>query len=247
MDAAPEHILTSLGKAAENIPVFGALALSSSDQFADSYSFCGDKVLTDGVVLAAIFTKSPPSFYSVSVKYNRIMRLKDPITEAKGKTLLSIGGKTFKEYMETDSSGAGEDLPYLFYGSDGSEIVRVCHRITPEGYGLFTGEVPPDAMIAVCTGVSKEDIVETATELFSRIKEECGETSGCLIYSCMTRRFLLGPDKNVELWAIQNVLGDNKALSFSYSGGEVFPQTLKSGKMINQLQNNTLIVCVFHE
>lgn len=245
MEVPLERVLASLGKTAENIPIFGSLGLSFRDGYTGSYPLYGGEALTDGVVLAAVFTKENPRFYSASVKHERIMRLNDPVTAVNGKVLISIGGKTYKEYMETIGIGTGEIVPYFFFGQDGSEIMRVCIAVTPEGYGVFTGEVPADTAIAVCAGVSKEDVAETAAELASQVKGECGEMSGCLIYSCMARRFLLGADKSVELRAIREHMGD-RVFNFAYCGGEVFPQTLGNGKIVNQLQNNTLIGCAFH-
>lgn len=240
-----EHILVSLGKTAENIPAFGSLGLSFQDGYLSGDPLYGGEALADSVVLAAVFTKTKPRFYSASVKPDRVIRLNDPVTAAKGKILLSIGGKTYKEYLETTGIGTGEFLPYSFFGPDGSEIIRVCLEVTPEGYGVFTGEVPANAAAAVCTVISKEDIADTAEELLSRVSREGKDMSGCLIYSCMTRQIMFGTDKNVELRVVQKNIGD-KAFNFAYCGGEVFPQTLESGRIKNQLQNNTLIVCAFH-
>ena len=245
MEVSPDHVLVSLGRQAENVPVFGSLGLSFKGGYPDSYPLYGGEPLTNGVVLAAVFTKEKPRFYSASFKYDRIMRLNDPVTATDGKILISIGGKTFREYMETNGLGTGENLPYFFYGPEGSEILRFCVTVTPDGSGVFAGEVPVNAAIGVCTWVSKEDVVETAAELISQVSGECGEMSGCLIYSCMARRILLGADKNVELQAIRKHIGD-RVFTFAYCGGEMFPQFLENGKIINQLQNDTLIVCVFY-
>jgi hypothetical protein len=245
MDVSPERALAALGKIAENVPVFGSLGISLKKGYTGSYPLYGGEALTDGLVLAAVFTREKPRFYSASIKHERIMRLNDPVTAAKGKLLISIGGKTYREYMETNGIGTGELSPYFFYGPEGSEIIRVCMAVTPEGCGVFTGEVPANTAIAVCTGVSKDDITETAAELLRRVNGECGEMSGCLIYSCMTRRLLLGADNNMELRAVRESMG-GRVFNFVYSGGEVFPQILESGRIVNQLQNNTLIVCAFH-
>jgi hypothetical protein len=245
MEVPLERVLSSLDKTAENIPVFGSLGLSFKEGYTDSYPLYNGESLMDGVALAAVFTKVKPRFYSASIKHEKVIRLNDPVTVVNGKVLISIGGKTFREYMETNGIGTGENLPYFFYGQDGSETLRVCTALTPEGYGVFIGEVPADAAVAVCTWISKEDVVETASELISRVNKECGEMSGCLIYSCMGRRILLGADKNVELQAVLKGMGD-RVFTFAYCGGEVFPQTLKSGRIVNQLQNDTLIVCVFY-
>jgi hypothetical protein len=245
MDIPVERILVSLGETAKNIPVFGSVGVSAQEKLANSYPLCGGEALANGVVLAAVYTKEKLRFYSASIKHERIMRLNDQVTAVKGKVLISIGGKIYREYMEANGIGTGVNASYYFHNPDGSELVRVCMALTPDGYGIFAGEVPENAAIAVCAGVSREDIAETATELLSRAKGECGDISGCLIYSCMSRLMLLGVDKNTELKVVQENM-ENRVFNFAYSGGEVFPQTLKDGRIINQLQNNTLIVCVFH-
>jgi hypothetical protein len=244
MDISPERILVALGKKAENISIFGTLSVSGKDRYAGSYPIYGGEPIVGGVAMAAVFTKEKLHFYSTTVKLKRIIPLNDVVTATNGKILISIGGKTFKEYMETNGMGIGTNLPFFFYNQDGAEIVRICTAVTPEGYGVFLGDIPKHTAIAVCKWVSKEDIVKTAAELLSQASSECGDVSGYLVYSCVARRIIIGADENVELQTIEKNIG-GKAFSLSYVGGEIFPQTTKDGRLVSYFQNNTLIVCVF--
>jgi hypothetical protein len=238
------RILESLGKTAPNIPVFGSVAVSLKEKFAGSYAIFNGEVLSSRIVLAAVFTDKAPAFYSVSIKRDKVLPLRAQVSAAKGQILISVGDKKYKDYMEANNLPTSGVTPFVFIRPDGTLLNRTCLQVTEEGFGFFAGEIPVNAEMSVCTMLTADNIIETSGELLERIKNEQDDMSGCLVYSCLSRLFLLGADRVKEQSLAQKFL-EGKAFGFAYSGGEVCPQFIEPGRTVSLLQNTSLVVCVF--
>ncbi|MDR2741750.1 MAG: FIST C-terminal domain-containing protein [Treponema sp.] len=238
------RIVEALGKAAPNIPVFGSVGISLKEKFAESYALCNDEVLSSGVVLAAVFAEKAPAFYTTVLKRDKILHLREQVSMAKDKVLISIGGKTYRDYMIANKLPVSGIIPFVFFCPDGTVLDRTCRDVTPEGYGIFTGEIPVNAEIALCTNITGESIIETSDELLGRIRENHGNIPGCLLYSCVSRMAVLGADRIRESALVQEHL-KGKAFTLAYSGGEIYPQGLEDGRFVNLLQNTAMTACVF--
>jgi hypothetical protein len=54
----------------------------------------------------------------------------------------------------------------------------------------------------------------------------------------------LGVNSVAEQEKVDAIIDDEIPYQFAYCGGEVFPQWLSDGKIQNNLQNVTIIICV---
>lgn len=237
--------MESLEKTAGGIPVFGSGGITLNANFSDSHALYGDSVLTSRVAVAAIYAEEAPFFYTASVGHAATLRLRETVTAAKGRFLISIGDKNYKDFMETHHLPCGEReyVPFIFYCADGTVVNRVCFGLTPDGYGAFVGDVPLNAEMAICSSMTADNMEETIGELFGEIKAKHSDMSGCLVYSCASRIVRVG-GMGKELEMIRDKLGDT-CFSLAYAGGEIFPQTLKDNQLRNLFQNNSLTICVF--
>jgi hypothetical protein len=64
-----------------------------------------------------------------------------------------------------------------------------------------------------------------------------------LMYSCAGRNWCLGMNPLAEHEKVKECLGDTP-YHFAYSGGEIFPSRLADGRVVNHLQNDSLIICI---
>lgn len=249
MPVGKSQILSELNRASGNIPAFGSVGISLKDNYDESYAAGNGEVLTDRIAAAAVFAGRAPNFYTVSLKESKLLRLRDRVTKAEGQYLISIGDQLFRDYMNSYSLPSNSLFPFKFFCSDGSILVRSLANPTAEGYGLFADDVPEGAEIAISVHTAADDFAETAGELLSLIQKDHPNTPGCLIYSCMTRMFLFGKERNKEQVLLDDHLG-GKAYSLAYSGGEIFPHCFTGarfdgGRFVSQLQNVSMTACVF--
>jgi hypothetical protein len=244
VNVASDRILTALEKTTENIPTFGSMAVSLINaQYEKSYALFNHEILTDRIAMLAIFSDKKPRFYTTTVGNDKTIPLRDFVTETDGRLLISIGNKKYKDYMTENKLPLSGSVPFLFYYADGTVVSRVCIDITPEGYGIFAGEVPVNTEVALCTLTSVDNIIKEVEEFMEGIKKKEPDMSGCLIYSCVYRMILLGVEKIKEITAIQQNLA-GKPFGFAYSGGEIFPQSFEDGRTVNRVQNTSLTVCI---
>jgi hypothetical protein len=55
---------------------------------------------------------------------------------------------------------------------------------------------------------------------------------------------MLGTKVMAEHDKVDECIGDSAVYHFVYSGGEIFPAFLEDGSISNQLQNDSMIICV---
>jgi hypothetical protein len=238
------EILESLAKYAPEIPVFGAVAVSGKPRFAGSSAIFGGEVLANNrFVLAAVFTDKPPSFHALNPRRDKVLHLREQVSMAKGRVLISIGDKTYRDYMIANKLPVTGVTPFLFFLPDGTALTRTCIQITEEGYGVFAGEIPLNAGIAVCTSLLTEGGVLESTAGFLEAlgKDQAG---GGLLYSCMSRLFIIGANRAGETALAQKNL-EGRAFNMAYAGGEIAPLFREDGRVVNLLNNTSLIACMF--
>jgi hypothetical protein len=63
------------------------------------------------------------------------------------------------------------------------------------------------------------------------------------MYSCAGRNWCLGMQPMAEHEKVKECLEDT-SYHFVYSGGEIFPSRLGGGRVVNHLQNDSLIICI---
>jgi hypothetical protein len=133
-------------------------------------------------------------------------------------------------------------MPFVIKLDDGSTLTRACISATAEGSLVLCGSVPLGSTLAIAT-MGLADVVESTG---AKVKEALRQSNGrgMLIYSCVARSWMLGMKVMAEHEEVDACIGDSVPYQFAYSGGEIFPALLKDGKISNQLQNDTMILCV---
>jgi hypothetical protein len=94
------------------------------------------------------------------------------------------------------------------------------------------------------SSIDDKDVLESTATLLERIMQKTEDGRSALIYTCCSRFWILGPRWKEEPAKAVSVIKDTVAWHFVYSGGEVFPAILPGGKVVNNLQNYSVIVCV---
>jgi hypothetical protein len=242
-----DEFVEKLDALSGGIPAFGTLSVSNEQNFNRSFTFYNGESYPASMALAVLTGDAAPEFLSVSVNEENILKQKAVITETNRNVLRSINNMPAVKYLE--SIGLAKDgdvggiasMPFVVYPEDGSILIRACFGANEEGALILGGAVPVNAAIALGT-MDFEDVIGS-TE--SRITEalKIAEGRGLLMYSCGGRKLALHMEPMAEHEKAKECLKDNP-YHFVYSGGEVFPSRLGDGRVVNHLQNDSLIICV---
>jgi hypothetical protein len=244
-----DEFIEKIDSLSGGIPAFGTLAISNEPDFSRSYTIYNGVYYETSLVLAALVGDVDPVFLSVSVSDDNILKQKAMVTGANRNILQSVNNMPAIQYLESigiakdgDISGI-ESMPFIVYHpEDGSRLIRACIGATPEGGVILCGAVPVNAVLTLAT-MSLEDVVEStgakATEALNS-----AQGRGILMYSCAARFWAQGTQLRAEQEKVAACIGDKAPYHFVYSGGEIFPEFLPSGRVVNHLQNDSLIICI---
>jgi hypothetical protein len=229
------------------VPAFGTLAISNETDFSRTFTFYNGEAYPASMALAVLTGSAAPEFLSVSVNEKNILKQKAVVTGTNRNILRSINNMPAVKYLESiglvkgGSIGGLASMPFVVYLEDGSILTRACIGADEEGALILCGAVPLNSTIALAT-MGFEDVIGSTG---SKITEALGAAKGrgLLLYSCAARNWALGMQTMAEHEKAKECLGD-AAYNFVYSGGEIFPSRIGGGRVVNHLQNNSLIICV---
>jgi hypothetical protein len=232
------------------IPAFGTLSISNEPDFSRSYTILNGEYYPGSLVLAALTGDVDPVFLSASVTDDNILKQKAVVTGSNRNILQSVNNMPTVTYLETlglakngDISGL-ESMPFIVYLQDGSRLIRACIGATEEGGVILCGAVPLNSTLALST-MGLEDVVNsTADKVAEALKKAQAQGRGILMYSCAARYWAQGVQVTAEEEKVDEKIGDAAPYHFVYSGGEIFPEFLGDGKVVNHLQNDSLIICI---
>ncbi|MDR0586894.1 MAG: FIST C-terminal domain-containing protein [Treponema sp.] len=250
LHAGGDEFIEKIDALSGGIPAFGTLAISNEPDYSRSYTFYNGEFYVDSMALAALVGNVSPEFLSVSVNEENILKQKAIITGVNRNILTTINNMPAIQYLE--SIGIVKDgdvtglpaMPFIIYLEDGSLLIRACIGDAGEGGALILcGAVPVNSTIALAT-MGFEDVVNSTekkvTEALAAAKGR-----GILMYSCAGRNWSLGMQPMVEHEKVKECLGKGDTpYHFVYSGGEIFPSRLGDGRIVNHLQNDSLIICI---
>jgi hypothetical protein len=229
------------------IPAFGTMAISNEPDFSRTSTFYNGESYPSSMALAAIGSGAAPEFLSVSLNEENILKQKALVTGTSRNILQTINNISAVKYLESINLAKDGDvggiasMPFIIYLEDGSILIRACFGSTEEGALILGGAVPVNSAVAIGT-MGFEDVIDS-TERKVREALKAAEGRGILMYSCGGRKLALGVQSLAEHEKVKECLGD-KPYHFVYSGGEIFPSFLEGGKVVNHLQNNSLIICI---
>jgi hypothetical protein len=242
-----DEFIEKLDVLSGGIPAFGTLAISDEQDYSRSYTLYNGEYYTASMALVALAGNVAPEFLSVSVGEENILKQKAVITGVNRNILQTVNNMPAVEYLESigivkggDVSGL-QSMPFIIYLEDGSTLIRACIGGTGDGSLILCGAVPANSTIALAT-MGFEDVV-SSTE--AKVKEALvvAKDRGILMYSCAGRNWCLGMQPLAEHEKVRECL-TNTSYHFVYSGGEIFPARLSGGKVVNHLQNDSLIICI---
>jgi hypothetical protein len=247
LNVGGDEFIEKLDALSGGIPAFGTLAISNEQDYSRIYTFYNGESYPASMALAAIVGGAEPEFLSVSVNEENILKQKAVITGVNRNILTTINNMPAIQYLE--SIGLVKDgdvmglpaMPFIIYLEDGSLLIRACIGGTGDGALILCGAVPVNSTIALAT-MGFEDVV-SSTEAKVTEARAAAKGRGILMYSCAGRNWSLGMQPLAEHEKAKECLGDTP-YHFVYSGGEIFPSRLGDGKVVNHLQNDSLIICI---
>jgi hypothetical protein len=242
-----DEFIEKLDALSGGIPAFGTLAISNEPDYSRSYTFYNGESCLASMALAVIVGNVTPLFLSVSVNEENILKQKAVITGVNRNILQTINNIPAVSYLESigivkngDVSGL-QAMPFIIYLEDGSLLIRACIGEAGEGALILCGAVPVNSTIALATMGFEDVISSTKAKLTEALTVVKGR--GILMYSCAGRNWCLGMNPLAEHETVKECLGDTP-YHFVYSGGEIFPSRLSDGRVVNHLQNDSLIICI---
>jgi hypothetical protein len=242
-----DEFIEKLDSLSGGVPAFGTLAISDEQDYSRSYTLYNGEYYPTSMALVALAGNAAPEFLSVSVGEENILKQKAVITGVNRNILQSVNNMPAVNYLESigivkggDVSGL-QSMPFIIYLEDGSILIRACIGGTEDGSLILCGAVPVNSTIALAT-MGFEDVVNS-TE--AKVKEALAVAKGrgMLMYSCAGRNWCLGMQPLAEHEKARECL-TGTPYHFVYSGGEIFPARLGGGKVVNHLQNDSLIICI---
>jgi hypothetical protein len=244
-----DEFIEKLDALSGSVPAFGTLAISNEPDYSRSYTFYNGECYVDAMALAVLIGGAAPEFLSVSVNEENILKQKAIITGVNRNVLQTINNMPAIQYLESIGLVKNGDvmglpaMPFVIYLEDGSILIRACIGPAGEGALILCGAVPLNSTNALAT-MGFEDVI-SSTE--SKVTEALAAAKGrgILMYSCAGRNWSLGMQPMAEHEKVEECLGTKDTpYHFVYSGGEIFPSRLGGGRIVNHLQNDSLIICI---
>ncbi|MDR1203938.1 MAG: FIST C-terminal domain-containing protein [Peptococcaceae bacterium] len=230
------------------IPAFGTLAISNEPDYSKIYTIYNGDYYDTSLVLLAFIGDVEPVFFSASVDDANILKQKAVVTSAKRNILETVNNVPTVDYLESiglakdgDSSGL-VSMPLIVSLEDGSKLIRACIAFTEERGAILCGAIPVNSILALST-MGIDDVVQSTAEKIGEAVDAAGGKN-VLIYSCAGRRWALGINGMAEHEAVTERTKDALPYCFAYSGGEIFPERFADGRIVNHLQNDSIIICV---
>lgn len=212
------------GGAAPRDPVIDPAATSSM-QFAD------DSVVDGGI---AILLFSGPLDYSFGVATGwRGVGPRATVTRAGHGRVLEIDGRSAVEFFDRYVGTAPGQAPPIanplavYATPDATDFyLRTATALDhATGEVAFFGSVPEGSTVQL-TVAATDDIVDGARASVSDALARFppwGTPEGALLYSCVTRRFLLGTRTGREIEAVRAIVGTATPIAGFYCSGEIAP------------------------
>jgi hypothetical protein len=242
-----DEFVEKLDALSGGIPAFGTLGISSEPDFSRTYIFYNGESYPASMALAALVGEAAPEFLSVSVNEGNILKQKAVITGVNRNILQTINNMSAIKYLESIGLVKGGEvmglqaMPFIIYLEDGSMLIRACINGTGDGSLILCGAVPVNSTVALAT-MGFEDVVSSTESKVSEARS-AAKGRGVLMYSCAGRNWSLGTQPLAEHEKVKECLGD-APYHFVYSAGEIFPSRFGDGRVVNHLQNDSLIICI---
>jgi hypothetical protein len=248
MNIGGDEFVEKLDELSGGLPAFGTLSSTPEIDFSRNYTFFNGESLTDSLVLLALIGDAAPVFLSVSITPGSILKQKAVITGMDRNVLKTVNGMPAVEYFESIGLAKNgvmsglESMPLIVYLEDGSQLIRACVGATEDGGAVLGGSAPAGASFAL-SSMDFDDVINSTEAKVTEALSLAGGR-GMLMYSCCGRNWALGVKTTAEHEKVKECVRDAVPYHFVYSSGEIFPERLDDGRIVNHLQNDSLIICV---
>jgi hypothetical protein len=248
MNVGGDEFIEKIDSLSGGLPAFGTLAISNEPDFSRSYTLRNGEYYPASLVLAALMGDADPVFLSVSVTDENILKQKAVVTGASRNVLQRVNDMPAITYLESLGLAKGgdiagmESMPFIMYLEDGSRLIRACIGANEEGGVILCGAAPVNSTLALAT-MGLEDVVNSTEDKVTEALKTAGGRA-LLMYSCAARYWAQGLQITAEEEKVDACIGDKAPYHFVYSGGEIFPEFLGNGRVVNHLQNDSLIICI---
>lgn len=245
-----ELLVNTLDRVTGGVPVFGSVAIDHNDDYHTSKVFYNGSA--GNLAMSLILMSGPvsPRFYVETVPDHKIQKQKAIITRSHNNIVYEVNGMSFLEYIKTLGLSEGDGMegaaviPIIVDYNDGTRpVARVIYSITEDGAAVCGGAMPENATLAIGS-IDYDDVAVTAEQKAREIAA-VPESSGALIYPCLSRLLVLCPDMESELAAVSDILKATVPYQMAYSGGEVCPLYAAGGGTVNRFHNFTFVACLF--
>jgi len=245
-----DEFVDDISKSFPATPLFGGFSFSEEIDYSKCYLLYNGKSYENAAAVIAIYGDVNPSFLTISVPEQNIIRELATATKSTGNILHKINGMSVVDYVYSigliDNKNDLEQTystPMIAMLEDGSKIVRVCIGGDGQGGAIMGGHVPVGAKIGF-TILELDDTISTSHEIAEKTMEILSGRS-VIVYTCMARlEFLSANQRQLEAKTICDIIGDSADYFLAYTGGEIYPYLLPSNEYVNHLQNFSIVVCV---
>jgi hypothetical protein len=239
----------SIKRVCADTPVFGTFSCDQTLDFHESRVIYKGKAYRESMAFILMEGDVHPRFFVTSIPERNIQKQHAVITDSEGVMLKQVNNMPVMDYL--GSLGLAKDgtvevtssVPFMVNYNDGTKPVAMAiYEVTAEGYARCAGDVPVDATLAIGM-LDYESIMETAETTVSRLLEY-QDIQGILMYPCLSRSMLLGPNGSDEMKKITGILGEKVPYQICYAGGEICPTESEEGKLVNHIHNFTFTACI---
>jgi hypothetical protein len=232
-----QFLLGLQGVIGKNVPVIGG-APSELAAFKNTYTICGRTVRRGGA--SGVALRGPLQVATAAHSGYLPVGLARTVTGVEdGKVLLSLDGRpaldVYREYLGARASempGVSIEFPLAVVGGalgtqrqagDAFSIVRAVFGVDEaRGALIFGGDIPQGALVRV-TRAASADVLRGAEEAARAARAHMPDPDLALIFSCNSRRIVLGPRFREECRAAFAHLPEGLPKIGFYTFGEISP------------------------
>jgi hypothetical protein len=203
-----------------------------------------DDTLAEGAIAILLF--SGPLDFSFGVETGwRGVGQRATVTRSSPQGVMEIGGRPAVEFYDRYLGHAGQPpianpLAVFETGTPDFYLRTPTAFDRDSGLVAFLGFIPEGASVQITVAATEEIIDGARASIADALAKFPGGRTpdGALLYSCVTRRFLLGTRATREIEQVRLELGSEVPVAGFYCVGEIAPMPLADG---SQFHNATMV------
>jgi small ligand-binding sensory domain FIST len=243
-----DEFITALDVMSGGVPLFGSIAFTYREDLSGIETCYNGSRYSNVFTLIAMFGEVNAKFHLTPSQDGGILHCGAVVTQAEGNQIHSINGLAPLRYLESVGfveEGSIVDIPsfpMVLILPDGSRVVRVVYWSIEEGYIQASGIIPPGSRIGF-SNYDADSVLKSAQEAAQMIVDSNNQNA--LIFSCVARRWTLGPRLEAEMKELSDVFSEKISYHVTSSGGEFCPVRNRNGQLVNRFHNFTMVACSF--